>query len=139
MHDRPSASVTCRLRHGVRVFAAMFEGLEDQPGAIAAGVLRRFSGVISSNDVSCSSTPSCPYPILVLSVASFASTMGVSHPRGLTAPAGLRLELIDLLGGFGLGEVRLDRFVRFFGESLQIGRLRAGHLLVTRDPVIRVF
>jgi integrase len=41
MHDRPSAvGDVYRLRHGVRVFAAMFEGLEDQPGAIAAGVLR---------------------------------------------------------------------------------------------------
>jgi hypothetical protein len=29
--------------------------------------------------------------------------------------------------------------VRFFGERLQIGRLCAGHLLVTRDPVILVF
>jgi site-specific recombinase XerD len=40
----------------------------------------------------------------------------------LTAPSGLRLEPVDLLRGFGLGEVRLDRFVSFFGERVQIGR-----------------
>jgi hypothetical protein len=56
-----------------------------------------------------------------------------------TTPTGLRLQLIDLLGCFGFREVRLDRFVRFFRERLEIGFLGAGDFLVTRDPVIRVF
>ena len=57
----------------------------------------------------------------------------------LPAPTGLRLQLIDLLGRFSLREVRLDRFVRFFRERLEIGFLGPGDFLVTRDPVIRVF
>jgi hypothetical protein len=48
------------------------------------------------------------------------------------------LEPISLLGGFGLGEVQLDWFVRLFRERLEIGGLGAGHLLTTGDPVIRV-
>src|SRR3954451_19841861 len=145
MHDRPSASVTriaCGMVSGYSPPCSRFS--KTNPVPVPQGSCGRFSGVISSNSWVFSTHPapqrsSCPYPILALSLALFASTVGVSRPRGLTAPAGLRLEPIDLLGGFGLGEVRLDRFLRFFGERLEIGRLRAGHLLVTRDPVIGVF
>jgi hypothetical protein len=55
-----------------------------------------------------------------------------------TAAASLRLQPINLLGGFDLGQVGLCRFVRFSGERMEGGLRGAGNLLVARNPVIRI-
>src|SRR4051794_38547925 len=56
----------------------------------------------------------------------------------IAASARALLQLVDLLGGFGFGEVLVDLFAGFVGERLQVGRLRAGHALVASDPLVGI-
>jgi hypothetical protein len=56
----------------------------------------------------------------------------------IDSTAGLLLQLFYALGRLGFREIQIDLFTSFVRERLKIRPLCAGHLFITRLPIIRI-